>query len=45
MQSETALAEIEKELQSVIEKDKKSWIRVYELMAAVEKKRKASIFW
>ena len=39
MQSETALAEIEKELQSVIEKDKKSWIRVYELMAAVESEK------
>ena len=34
-----ALAEIEKELQSVIEEDKKSWIRVYELMAAVESKK------
>lgn len=39
MQLETALAEIEKELQSVIEEDKKSWIRVYELMAAVESEK------
>ena len=39
MQSETALIEIEKELQSVIEEDKKSWIRVYELMAVVESEK------
>lgn len=39
MKSETALADIEKELQSVIEEDKKSWIRAYELMAAVESEK------
>ena len=30
------LLNIEKELQSVIEEDKKSWIKVYQLMTVVE---------